>query len=160
MGTVYKSTYIHTHTKRTGGRFYYLIYSKIAIQPQLNQFFFLLDRRVNEQTDRLMVSDHRCPWIPATPEESQVRCRPIKGFGPPVPSLTRRNTTQALFHAGFLWGRGITPVEPAHEATAHSGRSVALPRKISYSTYDQRSSCGYALVDVNDRSKHSQVLFC
>ena len=27
--------------------------------------------------DRLTVSDHRRPWTPATPEESQVRCCPF-----------------------------------------------------------------------------------
>ncbi|KAI8422259.1 hypothetical protein MSG28_006146 [Choristoneura fumiferana] len=32
----------------------------------------------NEQADRLMVSDYRRPWTPATPEESQVRCRPLR----------------------------------------------------------------------------------
>ena len=85
--------------------------------------------------DRRMVNDHRCPWTSATPEESQVRCRLFKGFGTPVTSLTRRNTRQALFHAGFLLGRGITPVEPTHEATAHSFRSMALPRKQSESYF-------------------------
>ena len=55
------------------------------------QSFFLCDRRANEQSDRLVVSDHRRPWTPATPEASQVRCRPFKGFGPPVTSLTPRH---------------------------------------------------------------------
>uniref|UniRef100_A0A2H1VHR4 SFRICE_011652 n=1 Tax=Spodoptera frugiperda TaxID=7108 RepID=A0A2H1VHR4_SPOFR len=32
----------------------------------------------NEQTSHLMVSDQYRPWTPATPEESQVRCRPFK----------------------------------------------------------------------------------
>uniref|UniRef100_A0A2H1WDZ7 SFRICE_020825 n=1 Tax=Spodoptera frugiperda TaxID=7108 RepID=A0A2H1WDZ7_SPOFR len=32
----------------------------------------------NEQTSHLMVSDQRRPWTPATPEESQGRCRPFK----------------------------------------------------------------------------------
>lgn len=31
----------------------------------------------NEQTGRLMVSDKRRPWTPASPEEAQMRCRPF-----------------------------------------------------------------------------------
>uniref|UniRef100_A0A2H1VXI2 SFRICE_007462 n=1 Tax=Spodoptera frugiperda TaxID=7108 RepID=A0A2H1VXI2_SPOFR len=37
-----------------------------------------LEQVVKEQTSYLMVSDQRRPWTPATPEESQVRCRPFK----------------------------------------------------------------------------------
>ena len=43
--------------------------------------FFLMSYEANELTDRLMVSDHRRPWTPATSEESQVRCRPLRGLG-------------------------------------------------------------------------------
>ena len=34
--------------------------------------------RAYEQADRLMVRDYCRPWTPATPEETQVRCRPSK----------------------------------------------------------------------------------
>lgn len=38
-----------------------------------------MELEANEQTYRLMVSDHISPWTPATPEASQEDCRAIRG---------------------------------------------------------------------------------
>ena len=56
----------------------------------------------NEQTDRLVVSDYRRPWTPATLEESQVLPALLWDFGPPILSLSRRNTIKAVFLAVLL----------------------------------------------------------
>lgn len=37
---------------------------------------FFMERGANDQ-GHLMVSDHHSLWTPATPEETQVRCRPF-----------------------------------------------------------------------------------
>uniref|UniRef100_A0A2H1V7F4 SFRICE_026384 n=1 Tax=Spodoptera frugiperda TaxID=7108 RepID=A0A2H1V7F4_SPOFR len=77
-------------------------------------FFIKHQQHVVEQNYYLMVSNRRRPWTLETPESLQ----------------GQRNTTQALFHVGFLLGRGITPVEPAH-----SCRSMALPHLKLYCKY-------------------------
>uniref|UniRef100_A0A2H1VMS1 SFRICE_029068 n=1 Tax=Spodoptera frugiperda TaxID=7108 RepID=A0A2H1VMS1_SPOFR len=51
----------------------------------------------NEQTCHLMVSDQRRPWIPATLEESRMRCRPFKmefegRIGSEIPPTTAHST--------------------------------------------------------------------
>ncbi|GBP29410.1 hypothetical protein EVAR_22022_1, partial [Eumeta japonica] len=34
-------------------------------------------RGTNEQASLQRVTGHRCPWTPATPDESPLRCRPL-----------------------------------------------------------------------------------
>lgn len=64
------------------------------------------------------MTHHLIQQTTATTVESQVGCQLLptpflSPIGLPLPSHTRRNTEQVLFHAGFLRGRGVTPVRSA-----------------------------------------------
>lgn len=55
---------------------------------------FFVGYLANEQTNCLMLSNHRHTWTHVTPEVSQLRCRHLRdGEG---------DTGGVLFHTGFL----------------------------------------------------------
>ena len=68
---------------------YFFTCTIVASVPWSVVFFYVINhikkhkkalggRGTNHQTDHHMVSDYRRSWTPATPEESQARCRPFK----------------------------------------------------------------------------------
>ena len=66
-------------------------------------FFFYGKVKENERSDHLMVSDYRRPRPRATPEELQVRCRPLRCVGLRSPALpdAKRSGIKPLLNAGF-----------------------------------------------------------
>ena len=88
--------------------FLYFVGIRLAASPAWTAlhgyfFFFMEKDKTNERSAHLMVSDYRRPRPRATPEELQVRCRPLRWLGWRTPALpdAKRSGIKPLLHAGF-----------------------------------------------------------